>query len=146
MMDVDKYRASRLVSALIEFRSDTRPGGNFDISGQFNAITVPYLPSTFQSADHNALLKFKDTPADVRTNVPILDGIAYLKGLPEDNPMLIRAELAGEYNYGNPATGEFWRPHNYVAVSENVLCYTDKDSALPGIDVRTSTSTVVNVP
>jgi hypothetical protein len=27
MLDVSKYRASRLVSSLIEFRSDTRPGG-----------------------------------------------------------------------------------------------------------------------
>lgn len=47
MQDVAKYRASRLVSSLIEFRSDTRPGGQFDISGQFNAITLPYLPPDF---------------------------------------------------------------------------------------------------
>lgn len=47
MQDTAKYRNSRLVSSIIEISSDTRPGGNFDISGQFNAITLPYLPPKF---------------------------------------------------------------------------------------------------
>lgn len=100
MQDTAKYRCSRLVSSLIEISSDTRPGGNFDISGQFNAITLAYLPPKFQSLDHNQLLKFKDSPSEVRTNVPILDGIAYRKGLSEENPMLVRSQLAASYNYG----------------------------------------------
>lgn len=91
-------------------------------------------------------MKFKDTPADVRTNVPILDGITYLKGLTEENPLLIRSQLAGEYNYGSPAVGEFWRPHNYVATSEDVLVYTDQDRGMSGVDVLTTTSTVANIP
>jgi hypothetical protein len=33
MQDTAKYRSGRLVSSIIEISSDTRPGGNFDISG-----------------------------------------------------------------------------------------------------------------
>lgn len=47
LQQTEKYRCSRLVSAVIDFRSDTRPGGNYDIAGQFNAITLPYLPPDF---------------------------------------------------------------------------------------------------
>jgi hypothetical protein len=93
---------------------------------------VPYLPFTFQQAAHNELLKFKDTPSDVRTNVPILDGITYLKGLTSENPMLIRSTMAGEFNYGTPPGVDFFRPINYTVVSENVLCYTSSDD-FPGV-------------
>lgn len=47
MQDDGKYRSCRCVTGVLEFKSDTRPGGQFDISGQFNAITLPYLPPNF---------------------------------------------------------------------------------------------------
>lgn len=100
LQNTGKYRASRLNSAILEIRSDTRPGGNYDISGNFNAVTMPFIPPNFQELDHNQLIRFKDTPADVRTNVPILDGIVWRKPIHDENPMLLRSGMAGTFNYG----------------------------------------------
>lgn len=79
--------------------------------------------------DHNQLLRFKDTGSDVRTNVPILDGISYLKGITKENPMLVRANLASSYIYGTvPETGaEWWRPTNFSYASEVTTVYTERD-------------------
>lgn len=52
MQDPNKYRSVRIVSNIIEFKSDTRPGGVFDISGQFNAVLLPFAPQNLQTLDH----------------------------------------------------------------------------------------------
>lgn len=76
------------------------------------------------------MLKFKDSNAAVRTNVPILDGIVYRKKLARENPLMIRAKMAGDYQYGTvPEAGvEWWRPINFSRASEDVLCYTSSDA------------------
>lgn len=107
---------------------------------------MPFLPPDFQSQDHNQLIKFKDSPADVRTNVPILDGVSYLKPLSENNPLIIRSELASSYTYGSEPTGDWWRPEFFNYSTSIVTAYTSDDFGKDGVTGNTVMSNDENPP
>lgn len=84
----------------------------------------------------------------MRTGVPILDGITYLKPLTHENPLLVRSRLAGDYVYGiDVPDTDWWRPHSFSFASQTVMSYNLNDiDGVEGVSGRDLTVSDAGIP
>lgn len=75
MDDYGTYAAIRSVSSVLTAICTTRAGGNFDVNGVWNTVSLETLPVSFSTKRIN---QFIDTalPGSINLNVPIMDGVA----------------------------------------------------------------------